>query len=112
MTPTTNLTLIKLLHTIIWLLFNVIIFYFLYAVITDTIDYRVWVCLGLLVAEGIVLLVFKSICLVTVLARKYSDSQKPNFDIYLPEWLAKYNKAIYTTIVVIAILILIYRLST
>ena len=34
------------------------------------------------------------------MARKYSDSTKANFDIYLPEWLAKYNKEIYTTIVV------------
>jgi hypothetical protein len=58
------------------------------------------------------LLVFKSICPVTILARKYSDSQQPNFDIYLPNWLAKYNKEIYTAIVLIALIILGYRLIT
>ena len=31
-------------------------------------------------------------------------------DIYLPNWLARYNKEIYTVIVLIAIAILIYRL--
>ncbi|RTY94997.1 hypothetical protein [Flavobacterium sp. GT3R68] len=107
-----KLTGIKLLHTIIWLIFNVIIFYFLYAVIIDKIDWKVWACLGILIAEGIILVVLKSFCPVTLLARKYSDCQKSNFDIYLPEWLAKYNKVIYTTIVLIAIVILIYRLST
>jgi hypothetical protein len=36
---------------------------------------------------------------------------KANFDIYLPNWLARYNKQIYTSIVLIAIVILIYRLA-
>lgn len=107
-----KLTQIKLLHTLIWIFFNVIIFYLLYAVIIDKIDWKVWTCLGLLVGEGLVLVIFKSFCPVTLLARKYSDSLKHNFDIYLPEWLAKYNKAIYTTIVIIALVILTYRLST
>lgn len=105
-----KLIIIKLLHTVIWVFFNVVIFYFLYAVIIDQIDFWVWLCLGLVVLEGIVLMIFKSICPVTLLAKKYSNSQKHNFDIYLPNWLAKYNKMIYTTIVVVGVFILIYRL--
>ncbi|MCB0577884.1 MAG: hypothetical protein KDD10_01065, partial [Phaeodactylibacter sp.] len=76
------------------------------------IDKWVWICLGLIAMEGLVLVVFKAICPVTLIARKYSDSQQHNFDIYLPNWLAQYNKEIYTTIVLIAIVILIYRLFT
>ena len=34
-------------------------------------------------------------CPLTIVARRYSDSQLPNFDIYLPIWLARYNKHIY-----------------
>ncbi|MGB3081016.1 MAG: hypothetical protein WBB31_18180, partial [Saprospiraceae bacterium] len=64
---------------------------------------------GLIALEGLVLLVFKSICPVTLIARKYSDSTRANFDIYLPNWLAKYNKLIYTIIVGIALVILIIR---
>lgn len=37
--------------------------------------------------------------------------QKDNFDIYLPNWLAKYNKLIYTIIFIIIVVILLYRLS-
>ena len=105
-----KLTLIKTIHTAIWIFFNVVIFYFLYAVIVDKIDIWVWVCLGLIALEAIVLMLFKQICPVTLIARKYSDSAKDNFDIFLPNWLAKYNKQIYSVIVFIAIIILIYRL--
>ena len=110
MTANIKLVLIKILHTIIWVFFNVVIFYLLYAVIIGRIDKWVWICISLIILEVITLMVFKKICPVTLIARKYSDSQKDNFDIYLPNWLAKYNKEIYTVIVLIAIAILIYRL--
>jgi hypothetical protein len=104
------LTIIKLVHTIIWVFYNVVIFYLLHAVIVNKIDVWVWVCIGLVLLEVLVLLLFKWFCPLTVIARKYSNSVKHNFDIYLPEWLAKYNKQIYTTIFVVALLILTYRL--
>ena len=105
-----KLFLIKSIHTIIWLFFNVVIFYLLYAVIINKIDKWVWICISLIVAEGIVLALFKMFCPLTIIARKYSDSTKDNFDIFLPNWLAKYNKLIYTSIFGIAIIILIYRI--
>jgi hypothetical protein len=107
-----KLTLIKILHTTIWLFYNVVIFYLLYAVIANKIDRWIWICSGLIVLEGIILIAFKSICPVTLIARNYSNSQKPNFDIYLPNWLARHNKEIYTTIFFIAVAILIFRLSS
>lgn len=105
-----KLILVKLLHTLVWVFFNVVIFYFLYAVIVNKIDIWVWTCLGLIILEGLVLLVFNKMCPITLVARKYSDLTDHNFDIYLPEWLAKYNKLIYTTIVIFAVIILIFRL--
>lgn len=110
-TNNTKLILIKLLHTAIWLFFNVVIFYLLYAAIANKIDKWVWICIGLIAMEGIVLLVFKNLCPVTIVARNYSQSEKANFDIYLPNWLAKYNKLIYSLIVLVAIIILIFRLK-
>jgi len=101
---------IKIIHTVIWLFFNVVIFYLLYAVIANQIDEWIWICIGLITLEGLTLLLFKSICPITVIARRYSNSTKDNFDIYLPNWLARYNKAIYSGIVALAILILAYRL--
>lgn len=106
----TKLILIKVVHTAIWLFFNVVIFYLLYAAITSKIDKWVWICIGLVIGEGLVLVAFKMFCPLTVLARKYSDSTEENFDIFLPNWLAKYNKLIYTSIFCIAVIIVIYRL--
>lgn len=111
MSENSKLIVIKLLHTAIWLFFNVVIFYLLYAVIANKIDKWVWICIGLIALEGVVLLIFKTVCPITLVARKYSDSIKPNFDIYLPNWLAKYNKQIYSTIVIIALVILVYQLT-
>lgn len=106
----TKLTIVKVIHTAIWLFFNVVIFYLAYAVILNKIDKWVWICLSLIVLEGITLLVFKRMCPVTVIARKYSNSAKSNFDIFLPEWLAKYNKLIYSIIVIVILIILVVRL--
>ncbi len=62
------------------------------------------------ILEGIVLLIFKRICPVTILARKYSTSSKDNFDIFLPNWLARNNKLIYTSLFVIVLLLITYRM--
>jgi hypothetical protein len=105
-----KLTTIKIIHTIIWLFFNVVLFYMAYAVIINKIDKYVWMGIALISGEGLVLLIFKKICPLTIMARKYSDSTKDNFDIYLPNWLAKYNKLIYTTFFIIIVFGIIYRL--
>jgi hypothetical protein len=105
-----TLKLVKLIHTLIWLFFNVVIFYMLYAVITDKIDIWLWVGFGLVALEGLTLLVFKFYCPLTLIARKYSDSAKDNFDIYLPNWLAKYTKLIYTSIMGLIAILTVFRL--
>jgi len=106
----TKLTIIKTIHTFIWIFFNVVIFYMLYAVLTNKFDKWLWIGYGLFVLEGITLLVFKFFCPLTIMARKYSDSQKDNFDIYLPNWLAKYTKLIYTSILLIIVFLTVFRL--
>ena len=110
MTAGLKLTLIKTIHTLIWIFYNVVIFYLLYAVIAGKIDKWVWIGLGVFLFEALVLLIFKMKCPLTLIARRYSDSDKHNFDIYIPNWLAKHNKMIYCSILLIIIVILIYQL--
>ena len=109
MTNTRKLLLIKILHTIIWVLFVAVIFYIVYSGITDTVTTYTWIGIGVILGEGLVLLLFKMYCPLTVIARKYSDSQKDNFDICLPNWLAKYNKLIFTSIFILGVLLVLYR---
>ena len=102
-----SLFAIKTIHTLIWLFFVVVIFYILYSGIFNMITIYTWIGIGLIILEGLVLLLFKMFCPLTILARKFSDSQKDNFDIFLPNWLAKYNKLIFTTIFLIGLLMVI-----
>lgn len=106
-----GLIFIKIVHTLVWIFFNFVIFYLFYAVVSNKIDKWVWIGLGLFVLEGIVLLVFGMMCPLTILARKYSDSRRDNFDIFLPNWLARNTKLIYTSFLVVIMLILVYQLT-
>ena len=107
-----KLILIKIIHSLVWIFFNVVIFYLLFAVIAGPVNEWVWIGLGLFFLEGMVLFFFKMKCPLTLIARRYSNSARENFDIYLPNWLAKYNNIIYTSILAIIIVILVYRLIT
>ncbi|GGD90423.1 hypothetical protein [Planktosalinus lacus] len=112
MTKEEKLKLIKIIHTAIWLFFNVVIFYMLYTVIVNKIDFWLWIAFGIILLEGLALLAFKMYCPLTVWARKYSNSTKDNFDIYLPNWLARHNKLIYTLIMVVILIFTVFRLLT
>jgi hypothetical protein len=109
MGPGSRLLIIKWVHTLIWLFFVVVILYILYSGIFNKVNRYTWVGIALIIGEGIVLLVFKMFCPLTILARKYSDSEKDNFDIFLPNWLAKYNKLIFTTLYIIGLILVLIR---
>lgn len=109
MTPERKLLTIKLIHTVIWVFFVVVIFYVLYSGISDKVNIYTWIGIALVLGEGLTLLIFKMFCPLTLIARKYSDSEKDNFDIFLPNWLAKHNKLIFTSIFIFAVLLVIYR---
>jgi len=66
--------------------------------------------LAVFLVEGIVLLIYKNSCPLTVWARQYSNSTRDNFDIYIPNWLARYNKTIFSGLLGKVILILILQL--
>jgi hypothetical protein len=105
----TKLLWIKLIHTIIWLFFVVVIFYVVYSGITGNITTFTWIGIGLVIGEGLVLLLFKLFCPLTLIARKYSDSQMDNFDIFLPNWLARHNKLIFTSIFLVGVVLVLCR---
>ena len=109
MNPENRLLAIKWVHTLIWLFLVVVIFYILYSGIFNEINIYTWIGIGLIILEGIVLLIFKMFCPLTIMARKYSDSEMDNFDIFLPNWLAKYNKLIFTTLYIIGLILVLVR---
>ncbi len=107
-----KLKVIKFIHTLVWVFFNVVIFFMLYSVLIDHLDKWLWIGYAIVLMECIILLIYKFKCPLTYIARKYSDSSLDNFDIYLPNWLARNNKTIYSIILILIILITFYRLLT
>jgi hypothetical protein len=81
-----------------------------YAVVVNKIDKYVWIGAALFLLEIVVLLIFKMKCPLTIVARRYSNSTKEHFDIYLPNWLAKNNKLIYSVFLIAFICGLVYRM--
>lgn len=103
-----KLTLIKILHTAIWVFFNIVLVYLFFAVITGRIGVLFWLGILAYAAEFVILLYYRWNCPLTFWARNYSDSKKDNFDIYLPNWIAKHNKTIYSILIVLLLIIFIF----
>ncbi|WP_197079510.1 hypothetical protein [Desulfosporosinus sp. I2] len=110
--PSHNLLMIKVLHTVIWAFFVLIILYILYTAIIDRIDILTWIAIALIVVEGIILLINGWRCPLTIVGEKYTEQTDVGFDIFLPRWVSKNNKTIFTTIYSIGVILVIYRLLT
>jgi len=88
------LTAIKLFHTVVWaILAGSIVVLPLAGVLRR---FR-WAAIlsGLVLLECGVLAVNGGRCPLSDLAQRFTDSHANNFDIYLPNWLAQYNKVIF-----------------
>jgi hypothetical protein len=107
--PASKLVLIKSIHTLIWAIMVCIIAYVVYSGVSGDVTVYSWLAVAAVITEGLVLWMFKGKCPLTVWARNYSDSQKDNFDIYLPEWLARYNKLIFTAVFGVGLVLMLWQ---
>lgn len=89
------MALVKLLHTLVWAVMAAAVGYVVYCGLTGAGGKPLAVCVGLILLETAVLLFNKWRCPLTDVAARYSAPDRDNFDIYLPEWLARHNKAIF-----------------
>jgi len=104
--------LIKSIHTGVWVFFNIVLVYLYYAVFTNKIGILFWLGIVAYAIEFVILLLYKWNCPITFLARNYSNSDKDNFDIYLPNWMAKHNKTIYSVLVVLLLILFVFTQLT
>ena len=104
-----RLILIKWIHTIIWGVLVLAIFYTLYAGAFNSVGILAWFCIGLVFIEGIVLMICRGRCPLTLLARNYTDNYSVGFDIFLPMWLAKNNKLIFSIIFIVGFMLVLLR---
>ena len=110
--PSRKLFTIKVLHTVVWAFFVLTILYILFAAIMNWIGTLLWLGTALVVVEGIILLINGWRCPLTGLAERYTECTDVGFDIFLPKWLAKNNKTIFTVLFSVGVIIVIFRLLT
>jgi hypothetical protein len=98
---------IKLLHTAIWAIMAASIVALPWAAWFGL--FRLALGLTLLVlAECLVLAINGGRCPLTAIAARYTQERADNFDIYLPMWLARYNKRIFGFLFVAGELVLLW----
>ena len=103
-----QLKLIKLLHTVVWAGFAGCIVAI--PVLALQQRFRFAALLALIVlGEVVVLAVNRWRCPLTPIAARYTDDRRPNFDIYLPEWLARHNKEIFGSLYLAGLVLLAVR---
>ena len=64
---------------------------------------------ALVLAECMVLAMNHFRCPLTDLAARYTEERGANFDIYLPEWLARHNQNIFGALFVAGGLLTLWR---
>jgi hypothetical protein len=108
MRPSDALLVVKLLHTIAWVFFAgcVIAIPVLTWLRHETLT--LWAA-GAVFVEVLVLAANGWHCPLTPIAARYTADRRPNFDIFLPEWLARYNKEIFGSVYVMGLVGLIGR---
>lgn len=103
-----KLRAVKLLHTVVWAFFVGCIVAIPILAWADRYAHAAVVS-GIVLLEGVVLLFNGRRCPLTDVAARYTDDRRDNFDIYLPEWLARHNKVIFGALYVAGMLFALIR---
>ena len=93
----TRLRQVKLLHTIVWAFFASCVVGILFAASQQRLAVA-GILIGFVALESLVLAFNRWRCPLTDVAARYTAERHDNFDIYLPLWLARYNKHIFGTL--------------
>jgi hypothetical protein len=97
MSDETALRAVKVAHTLVWAFFAGCIL---------AIPFFAWqsqlrvaaIFIVVVMVEVAVLIVNRMRCPLTDVAARYTSDRSDNFDIYLPVWVARYNKHIFGTL--------------
>ena len=106
--PAPALQAIKALHTLVWTFFAAAIVAIPFAAWHGLFT---WVAIltGAAMIEVVILALNGMRCPMTAIAARYTEDRRANFDIYLPLWLATYNKQVFGTLFVVGLLFAVVR---
>jgi hypothetical protein len=95
-----RLRTIKIAHTVIWAFFVACIVAIPIFAWSGDLGYAA-ISIGIVSLEVVVLALNRWSCPLTPMAGRYTEDRRDNFDVYLPEWLARHNKVLFGVIFVL-----------
>ena len=108
MNPRASLRAVKVVHTIAWAFFaGCILAIPVYTFRGELVAAAVLIAVVLV--EVFIILANRWRCPLTGVAARYTEDRQDNFDIYLPFWLARYNKQVFGSLFFAGLL---YTLAT
>lgn len=100
---TFKLHLVKTVHTLAWAFFASWIAVIPFFAAGNQLKLAA-LAIGVVALEVLVLLANGFRCPLTAVAARYTDERVDNFDIYLPRWLARYNKLIFGSLYALGVI--------
>ena len=99
---------VRTVHTLVWVIFAGSIVLIPVLAYLGQFARATWL-IGLVFVEVIILMLNRMRCPLTDVAGRYTSDRRDNFDIYLPEWLARQNKTIFGTLYVAGVVYAMLR---
>lgn len=110
-TPLVALRVVRGVHTVVWAFFASVVLAVPVAAWQRRFQLMFWLS-AIVSVEVVVLALNRFRCPLTGVAARYTADRRPNFDIYLPMWLAQYNKEIFGSVFVAGLLLGLIRWLT
>lgn len=99
---------VKLVHTLVWAFFaGCVVAIPFYAWAGRLV--AAWSLIAVVLVEVVVLAANSWRCPLTGVAARYTDNRRDNFDIFLPEWVARHNKRIFGALYILGLVLTIAR---
>ena len=102
------LTIIKLLHTAVWIFFVACIMALPMAAFLRRFDWAL-ILTALVLIECGALAINRGRCPLTNLAARFTPDRSEAFDIYLPVWLARWNKTLFGALFILSEMFLLWQ---
>ncbi len=104
--PPAALVIVKVVHTVVWVFLATCVLAIPVCARRGHLRAAL-VLTGIVLAETAVLVLNPVRCPLTDLAARYTTDRAANFDIYLPEWLARHNQQVFGSLFVVGELVLL-----
>ncbi len=110
MTDAQRLTLVRAVHTAIYIVMASAVFVVLYAGITGAYGAWLWVAMGLVGVESVVFTASGMKCPLTAVAVRYGATKDGAFDTFLPERVTRHTFRVFGPLILIGLVLIGWRL--